>query len=416
MRYSLLSALLLGTAALFQGCGGGGSASEPEIQSSTQAAALTKISGKSTLASDRTGSTTVCLDMNGNGECDVSEPSTATDEKGSYLFEIEENVPSGTWIIVQNGVSIIPLPDNNETRMRHMKFYKSYQPSEGEQNVNMVSTLIARHLAAKGDGDYQAALDDFAKRYPGYVNADRIDKEDLILDPVDEAEGVFGFFGNDELLHFNAAMQSISYSGTHRSAKHSAARTVDPAAEETLSIDIDLESYIPTEEDLNEFYDSSSSYFDELDTYVDQFLTWISTWTDDTQSQGTTDGAQTEANTTEAEEEVPNVVEVPITRTIINGVWYIIDASGDKTCSVIDDSDNISVTESDGKTTDLVLKFDEKIKAMTLKLGFFTADTIVFDKYWNDGTFEGHYDSDGEGMHGLKMDSLIACKREKLGL
>ncbi len=408
MRHSLLSALLLGTAALFQGCGGGGSASEPEIQNGTQAVPLTRISGKSTLASDRTGSTTVCLDMNGNGKCDVSEPSTATDEKGSYLFETEENVPSGTWIIVQNGVSIIPLPDNNETRMRHMKFYKSYQPSEGEQNVNMVSTLIARRLAARGDGDYQAALDDFAKRYPGYIGAGRIDKEDLILDPVDEAEGVFGFFGSDELLHFNAAMQSIGYGGTPSSVSRAAA-----VSDIMPDLNIELGNYLPTEEELDRFYDSSSSYFSELDAYIDQFLTWVSAWADDTQESEST---QTEDNSSGEEEATPEVVEVPVTRSSINGVWYIIDASGDRTCSVIDEQDNISVTESDGKTTDLVLQFDEKIRAMTLKLGFFTADTIVFDRYWSDGTFEGHYDSDGEEMQGLKMGSLISCKNEKLGL
>ncbi len=408
MRYSLLSALLLGTAALFQGCGGGGSASEPEIQNGTQAVPLTRISGKSTLASDRTGSTTVCLDMNGNGKCDVSEPSTATDEKGSYFFETEENVPSGTWIIVQNGVSIIPLPDNNETRMRHMKFYKSYQPSEGEQNVNMVSTLIARRLAARGDGDYQAALDDFAKRYPGYIGAGRIDKEDLILDPVDEAEGVFGFFGSDELLHFNAAMQSIGYGGTPSSVSRAAA-----VSDIMPDLNIELGNYLPTEEELDRFYDSSSSYFSELDAYIDQFLTWVSAWADDTQESEST---QTEDNSSGAGEATPEVVEVPVTRSSINGVWYIIDASGDRTCSVIDEQDNISVTESDGKTTDLVLQFDEKIRAMTLKLGFFTADTIVFDRYWSDGTFEGHYDSDGEEMQGLKMGSLISCKNEKLGL
>ena len=53
---------------------------------------------------------------------------------------------------------------------------------------------------------------------------------------------------------------------------------------------------------------------------------------------------------------------------------------------------------------------------MLLKLGFFTADTIKFSTYYDNETFTGNYESDGETLSGYKMDSLAACKSEKLGL
>jgi len=62
------------------------------------------------------------------------------------------------------------------------------------------------------------------------------------------------------------------------------------------------------------------------------------------------------------------------------------------------------------------LTYDNNKKTMLLKLGFFTADTIKFGAYYDNQTFTGNYESDGETLSGFKMDSLTACQSDKLGL
>ena len=101
--------------------------------------------------------------------------------------------------------------------------------------------------------------------------------------------------------------------------------------------------------------------------------------------------------------------EQPITRDVINGVWHIDNAQSDDTCATIDAQNNMSVIEKDGSKTDLTLSYSDSKKSITLKMGFFTADTISFVKYMSDRTFDGHY-SDGTTMHGTEM-TLTKCKQ-----
>ncbi len=63
-------------AALFAGCGGGGSGSS--------GAAPTSLSG--VVADGYLSNVKVCLDVNGNGVCDASEPSATTDANGAYTI------------------------------------------------------------------------------------------------------------------------------------------------------------------------------------------------------------------------------------------------------------------------------------------------------------------------------------------
>jgi len=85
---------------------------------------------------------------------------------------------------------------------------------------------------------------------------------------------------------------------------------------------------------------------------------------------------------------------------------------------VIQDNDQISVTETDGKTTnlDMIIKGTaDNITAMELKYGFVSADTINIKNY-DYPTFNGSYASDNETLTGTKIDTLSKCKSEKLGL
>jgi len=378
----------------------------------------TYISGKATLASVSGSLATACLDTNYNKACDTDEPSTTVDNEGTFTLSTQSNVENGMLIIVENGYNIIPFKDKNDTLSRNLKFYKSYQSTDGKQNVNIVSTLIAKQLQHNGDSNYQLAVSDFTNLYPNYIDPEnswfdaRISKNDLTLDPIDEAAAwFFNWIGGDEeLLKFNAALQTIvSNDNTINIQTRSSSRA--PVQENDL----------PEESALDEFYNTSGAFFTELLGFMEEFINWISSVGD---NEGT--GTRPDPDTPVPEDTKPTVpLVLEIQRGNLNGVWFIIDASGDRTCSDIRSNDEIAVTEADGKTTNLSLTFNNSKKTMLLKLGFFTADTIKFDKYYDNETFTGNYESDGETLKGFKIlpsndikDPLDACihDTDKLGL
>ena len=407
MNYTLSLIIFMVTATLFQGCG---ESEETYIPPNT--AKTTTIVGKATLASVSDSQATVCLDTNYNKTCESDEPNATVDNEGAFRLTTQANVENGMLIIVSNGYTIIPFKDTNASLARSLKFYKAYQSDDGQQNINIVSTLIAEQLENNGDNNYQRAIDDFSSLYPNYINADdawfddRIPKDDLLLDPVDEAAGwFFGWFGGDEeLLKFNAALQNIVKENNSINIQAKAASRVTAN-----------ENNLPEESALDEFYNTSGAYFDELLGFIEQFINWISSVGDD-------EDAVTEPEIHPPAPEPTEPQLVIIQRDHLNGIWFIIDASGDRTCSDIRSDNDISVTEADGGTTDLTLTYDNTKKTMLLKLGFFTADTIQFENYfesdYDNPTFTGNYLSDGETLNGYKVDTLDACKydADKLGL
>jgi len=402
MKLSLSLSIMLGLATLFQGCSDGeksptaGKTSNKEVT----------ISGKATLASVFNNKATVCLDTNNNKTCDKSEPTTTTDSEGAYSFTTKSTVKDGMLLIVSHGYTIIPLKDANDTVAQNIQFYKSYQSDDGDQNINIVSTLIADQLEVNDDNDYTLAIDDFANQYPKYIQESSsffgtdnyVLKEDLTLDPIDEAAGwFFGWFGSDKnLLKLNGALQSIKQDSIVIKSK---------APSRSAS-----NSTLPDESTLDEFYNSSSEYFDELLSFIEDFINWVS-------SAGDSEPEEEDEDKGQPEIVDPIVKQEAITRNKINGVWYIIDKSGDKTCAVISSNNKISVTDTANKTTDLKLTYKQinnNQASILLKLGFFTADTIIFDKYMDDRTFDGHYASDGETLKGSPIDTLANCKATKL--
>ncbi len=371
MRHSLSLAILLGITTLFQGCG---DTDEPQA-----ATVSTTITGSTTLASGlRTESkSTVCLDLNDNTICDSEEPSAQTDIAGKYSLTVPSSVADGTIIIVEGGIDLLPLT----TAQDELKFIKYYQRSEGDQNINILSTLIVEEMALTPDNSYNEVKANIANRYS-------LNENDVDADP---------FVVQGDFLNRVIGLQALNYNQTLTAASPA------PALNRVSEADT-----APTGDALDDFVSDNASLLDEyltlLGEYLDAIADWYnSLWEDDE----------------EVIVEVPVVdtpVEEEITRDILNGVWYIIDASGDKTCSYIEANDDISVTEADGGTTDLSLDYDNTAKSMELSLGFFTADTIFFDKYMSNLTFEGHYGSDGETLDGVKMGSLSECKSDKLGL
>jgi len=218
---SILASIFL----LFSGCGNNEDTPQknPPVEVDQDNISV-QVSGKATLASDAKTSTLVCLDTNHNLQCDQDEPQTSTDQEGYYSFEIEGTVDDGTLIIVKKGLAIIPFPDKDnvsELDARSLRYYKAYQADHSEQNVNVLSTLIANNLMANGDGNYQEAIDDLSIQYPKYVDSTNdsyddqiVNKDELLLDPIEVSAGTWyylWFDSDNDLLHLNAALQSITF-------------------------------------------------------------------------------------------------------------------------------------------------------------------------------------------------------------
>lgn len=377
MRFSSTLLLFLATATLFQGCG--------ETEEAVAADTQTVIKGSTTLASGlRTESkTTVCLDLNDNQTCDADEPITETDLAGKYTFTVPGSIEDGMLIIVQDGMNILPLPEG--VAHENLKFYKSYQNSESSQNINILSTLIVNEMVTNPDNSYSEVKDSIANMYsidPAVANTDPL------LTGGDFLKRVIGL----QVLVYDQNATQIQSSPALFKVTAQQDETL-PASDELDTFVIDNATYL-------------NAFLDTLSEYLDALLAWYdSLWADEE----------------EVVVEVPVVdepVTVSISRDSLNGVWYIIDASGDRTCSYIEANDDISVTEADGTTTDLSLTYIQNgdLASMELSLSFFSVDTIVFTEYKSNYTFKGNYASDNETLSGIKMSSLDTCKSETLGL
>ena len=404
--------IMTSTFLFFTGCGDVEDTYTPPTNPTIKKSTI--VTGKTTLASDSTSNTIVCLDTNNNQQCDQNEPTTSTDSEGYYSLSTD-NIQNGMLIIAKKGLAIIPFPENDnvtELEARSLKFYKSYQSADDVQNINIISTLIANKLLANSNGNYQEAIDDFTLTYPNYINStnstsddDIVNKTELLLDPIEVSAGswyLLWFDSDNDLLHLNAALQSLTYKNS---------KTTITAAPSRTAVQND-----PDESALDDFYNNSADYFNTLDEYIEQFIQWVTSLLDSDTEDETT---PPDAPIPEEPDNTPQLTD--IVRSDLNGVWFIIDASGDRTCSVIESNNNISVTDADAKKTDLSLTYKQinaNQASILLKLGFFTADTIKFDKYYDNETFTGNYESDGETLKGYKVDTLDSCKydADKLGL
>ncbi len=387
MKLSLTLSLLLGMATLFQGCG------TTEDAPDQDAAKSVTISGSTTLKSSRFNPAIVCLDSNDDGQCNEDEPQTSTDDLGAYSFTLPSEVADGTILMTSGGYSLILLDENNNSLPNTLEMYKYYKSEEGKQNINMYSTRVVEDL--ENSHDYEDSMANIADRYD-------LDLAMLLDDPIKKG------LESRELLNFDkdADKKFFDYALALEIKEHNASTTHStPSSMRAASADATSET-----DELDAILDEYSSIFDE---YLDLLAQWWDSLFEDDEEEVIVDPPVV----VDPPVEQPKLVDIQ--RNHLNGIWYIIDASGDKTCSDIRSNNDIAVTEADGKTTDLTLTYNNSKKTMLLKLGFFTADTIKFDKYYESSTektFTGNYQSDGETLKGYKMDTLANCKSSKLGL
>ena len=165
---------------------------------------------------------------------------------------------------------------------------------------------------------------------------------------------------------------------------------------------------VPTVEEVNTVVSENESIFDAFFTSLSEYYeSFLSLFDDPTEEllEGESDLSF----------DAPAKV-APITREELNGAWYILTNSGDKACTYIQSNDTLSLTESNGDKTDLVLTIKgtiNNVSAMKLTYNGFSAETINMSEYMTNHTFKGSY-SNGETITGEKIKSLAICKSDYL--
>lgn len=392
MKLSITLSALLSSIVLFQGCSNG----TTEETSTPATSTTTVISGTTTRLSSPLNSAqkaVVCLDKNVNDSCDEDEPQTYTNASGEYELSVDGSVEDGEILLVTGGLNLLPTDAN-------ITLSKVYMSEEGAQNINAMSTVIADDLQQNPNHTYHDSLAQSAAEY-------NFSTDTMLSNPIENANNILG----DGRAYATAvsAMEIILNGRHHSSAQRSALRAT--AAETNTTTEA-----APTGDELNSVINEYSTMFNDYFTSVSEYFSSLATDLEDWYNSivsGEEAGGTTPPVVTPP---VEDVVTIEITRALLDGVWYIIDQSGDKTCSLIASNGYMSVTEADGTTTELTMTYDNTRKSMQLSVGWITADTIMLTEYRSDGTFDGYYSSDNETLTGEKMDSLAVCKSEKLGL
>lgn len=381
--------ILLGIILSIQGC-------TEDKKNDFSSKEYTYIKGKTTLSSGlrKASQAIVCVDINYDNICNEDEPQGVIDHQGNYEFNSSIVLIDGDILLIRGGRSV--LPPNEENKFLFSKYYIA---SEESQNINIMSSFIVKELENNSSIFYVNAVEKMMTFY-------HFDKEVILSNPLDNAQNFFGegqayfkFMSALEIKFKNQSKQKASKNQNKfiffpfPDIGGEESNTLPPSAEEVNQV-------IAENEDL------FNLFFDALSEYYNYFLSWF-------------DGNEVvvlEGNSDLSFEEPP--VIAPINRDELNGVWYIVDASGDEACTSISSNNNVSVTESTGKVTNLSLTIKgtlDDIKSMELNYGAFRADTINVLEYTTDHSFTGSYASDGETLIGTKMLNFEVCK-EKLGL
>ena len=164
------------------GCGGGSSTS----------ANGTNITGKA--IDPYLNGSTVCLDLNDNGVCEVSEPTTHTDEHGDYALTVaEEHVNAHHALIVSGGT-------DTGTNTVFKGTLSAVEAGHTSQNITPLTTLVeARYQYCETDSACHETLDEITVDLASYLG---VTKEQINADIVKLANN-----GNDEPLKTALALE-----------------------------------------------------------------------------------------------------------------------------------------------------------------------------------------------------------------
>ena len=377
MQTGLTTLIFLTLLTLFQGCGDDDTKkTKTKDKNDTNNSIVIKSSivvGKTTLSSGmrKSNKAIVCLDKNRNNICEQNEAKTFTDPIGNY--SLNAPIEEGDLLLATGGISIFPPYKKNT-----FVFSKIYSTLETEQNINMLSNLIAKKVENE-NVDYNASLTSFAKLY------DIFERNLLLSFPLDNVNDNFG--DEDDFVHFLSGLENFVKNNP------------------TLN----TPSYDSVEDvigDLDEFDEGLSDYSDFLE------------WFNDTDSN---DDANDER---EIEFDDKNVTQTELLEDNLIGVWFL-KSTSDKLCMFIDTGftglsigDKVTITDTNDKVTNLNLVIEKKgddIKSIIFKYGFITTEKININNYRTDYSFTGIYTKDKLTVEAQKMSTLNECKR-KLGL
>lgn len=120
-------ALVAGLMALLSGCGAGG---------------FGTLSGS--LMDGYISGAKICIDLNGNGACDTSEPSATTGSKGSFTL----TAPNGTDLSAVHLLAEIPASaiDDDKPGVAIGSPYKMLAPASTPQVVSPLTTVVSTHV------------------------------------------------------------------------------------------------------------------------------------------------------------------------------------------------------------------------------------------------------------------------------
>jgi hypothetical protein len=88
---------------------------------------------------------TVCLDLNNNYACDVTEPSAVSGVDGAYTFEVTVDIPAGTQILAD-----IPVGAVDQDLGPITKAYNMLAPHDNPEVVTPLTTLVSQEIVSSG--------------------------------------------------------------------------------------------------------------------------------------------------------------------------------------------------------------------------------------------------------------------------
>lgn len=293
-------------------------------------------------------------------------------------FEVKD----GTHLIAKDGYSLV-RGNSNTDKLVYVKYYKS---DEKEQHINALSTYVVNALKDNPSSTYKDVVDTF-------LNSRDLETNMINYNPIYAKENLdtsgskyFNTtFALDKIM-FKKAKEKFQNIDSNISLKSSSYRgtTTNPS-------DGEIDQTI---EDNKDYLDS---FLDILNQYLDDLSSYLGDWYNSIFSEDVN-------NTVE-------IVDVDIKRETFNGIWLLknYNDAKTKTCTVIDNADNVAIYEKDGSVTELTLEYNDADKSLVLSKGFITAKTIYFTEYKSNGTFKAYY-SDKVKVEGSIQGSLDSCK------
>jgi hypothetical protein len=124
------------------GCGGGGGGGGETAGGSTATNVATMAGA---VIDGYIVGATVCLDLNNNYACDVTEPSAVSGVDGAYTFEVTVDIPAGTQILAD-----IPVGAVDQDLGPITKAYNMLAPHDNPEVVTPLTTLVSQEILSSG--------------------------------------------------------------------------------------------------------------------------------------------------------------------------------------------------------------------------------------------------------------------------